>query len=62
MELLQRNNRMAKKAHTAFPRGNNLKRCEAMIEAHITDSSSQEGINFCTDQCPYDDKCRLFED
>jgi hypothetical protein len=28
-------------------------RCSAMIEGKITDPNSQEGINFCVDECPY---------
>ena len=28
--------------------------CEAMAKEGITNSESQEGINFCVDRCPYD--------
>lgn len=31
-----------------------------MIEAGIKDPDSQEGIDFCVNQCPYD-KCIAFE-
>ena len=35
--------------------------CDAMVDAHITNASSQEGIDFCTGKCPYS-RCVLFED
>lgn len=36
--------------------------CSAMIKANITDPDSQEGIDFCTQQCPYadEDECILY--
>lgn len=34
--------------------------CPAMLEAGVLDPNSQEGIDFCTDKCPYD-KCIVFE-
>jgi transposase-like protein len=27
--------------------------CEAMRKVDVTDPESQDGINFCTDHCPY---------
>ena len=40
--------------------GDQKKRCPAMIEAGIKDPDSQEGIDFCVNECPYD-KCIVFE-
>ena len=40
--------------------GDNLKRCQPMIDAGITTPDSQEGIDFCV-KCPYEEKCLLFE-
>ncbi len=34
--------------------------CEAMEKKGITNPNSQEGIDFCTDCCPYD-KCIVME-
>ena len=34
--------------------------CDAMKDAGITEPNSQEGIDFCVDQCPYD-HCVLYE-
>lgn len=31
------------------------RRCKAMIEAEIENPESQKGINFCVNQCPYDE-------
>jgi len=35
-------------------------RCPAMIQAKVKDPNSQEGIDFCVNQCPYD-VCIVFE-
>lgn len=34
--------------------------CEAMTEKGVTDPESQSGIDFCTQECPYD-FCVVFE-
>ncbi len=36
-------------------------RCQAQIEAGITEANSKEGIDFCIHQCPYKDGCILFD-
>ena len=36
-------------------------RCTAMISAGIADATSKEGIDFCTESCPYECGCILFE-
>jgi len=35
--------------------------CPAMRRAGIKDPESKEGIDFCTNQCPYD-RCIVFEE
>jgi len=40
--------------------GDPKNRCPAMIEAGVRDPDSQEGIDFCVNECPYD-KCIAFE-
>jgi len=32
-----------------------------MIDAGITDSESQEGIDFCVNHCPYEEGCIVME-
>ena len=36
------------------------KRCTAILHAGVTDTSSQQGIEFCTESCPYN-YCVIFE-
>ena len=31
--------------------------CKPMVEAGITDPDSPEGIEYCTERCPYPDGC-----
>jgi len=33
--------------------------CDAMRDLGITDASSDEGMKFCVDECPYPDDCVL---
>lgn len=35
--------------------------CDAMRDAGIKDPQSKEGIDFCTSQCPYEDRCVVME-
>ena len=37
--------------------GKGTNRCEAMRIAGVDDPESQEGIDFCVNQCPYNDDC-----
>lgn len=47
------------KKEPKFPVGNALKRCAAMVEAGVADPTTQDGIDFCTEKCPYED-CIVF--
>ena len=35
-------------------------RCQAMVDAEIKDPMNQVGIDFCTDECPYE-SCAVFD-
>ncbi len=54
---------MGKKLLDRLPKyqvGSHLRRCQAMLDACITDPNDREGIDFCTGECPYAN-CVLFE-
>ena len=35
--------------------------CKEMKEAGIIDPETREGIVFCTENCPYPEKCQIYD-